>query len=159
MMKLIIAGSRTFQDYKMLERVCNKILSNTTEEEIIVMSGNASGADKLGEIYAEKKGYPIQLFKAEWDKYGKKAGFIRNREMAMEGTHLIAFWDGVSKGTESMIKLAEENKVITRVIKVNKSLIGSSMTDTNTTKVVNLKNETYEVYIGKGEGKHLLKDL
>jgi hypothetical protein len=106
-MKIIIAGSRTYNDYELLKRVCDETLSLITE----IVSGTANGADKLGERYAKEKGYPIKQFPADWNKYGKSAGYIRNKQMAEYADALIAFWDGKSKGTKHMIDLAKLNNL------------------------------------------------
>lgn len=113
-MKVIIAGSRTFFDYNMLCPVCDKILS--TQENVEIVSGTASGADRLGERYAKERGYKLSLFPAKWDEFGKSAGYLRNKEMAEYADALIVFWDGKSKGTKHMIDLAKENNLKTRVI-------------------------------------------
>lgn len=80
-------------------------------ENIRLVSGHARGVDTLAEKYAEERGIPIQVFPAEWKKYGKAAGPIRNRAMleyAKEGTVVVAaFWDGQSRGTGNMIKQAK----------------------------------------------------
>lgn len=112
-MKLIIAGSRTFTDYDRLVLECDKIIN---EGPIEIVSGGARGADLLGEKYANQKGFPIKRFIPNWIKYGKSAGIRRNTEMSNYGTHLIAFWDGESKGTSHMIKAAKLNKIPTIVI-------------------------------------------
>lgn len=106
-MKVIIAGSRDFIDYAKLKLVCDFTLKNQINVEII--SGNASGADKLGERYAKEKGYPLKQFPADWKKNGKAAGPIRNKQMAEYADGLIAFWDGKSRGTKSMIDLAKNH--------------------------------------------------
>ena len=100
-MKIIIAGGRTFNDYDLLSKSCDKAFSRLTEIEIV--SGTANGADKLGERYAKEKGYDLKVFPADWNKHGKGAGHIRNKQMAEYGDMLIAFWDGESKGTKNMI--------------------------------------------------------
>ena len=105
-MKVIIAGGRNFNDYEMLCELCNKALSRQTVVEIV--SGTAKGADQLGERYAIDKGYSIKRFPADWDEYGKRAGYKRNAEMAGYADALIAFWDGKSRGTKHMIDLARE---------------------------------------------------
>lgn len=105
-MKVIIAGTRTFSDYEKLKDHCDFLLSDQPEVEIV--SGNAAGADKLGEQYAKEKGYKLTVFPADWNKYGKRAGYLRNKQMAEYADGLIAFWDGKSRGTEMMIKLAEK---------------------------------------------------
>ena len=104
-MKIIIAGSRDFNDYEKLCEVCDYMLSKQSEIEIV--SGAARGADLLGEKYAKEKGYSIKQFKPDWS-IGKSAGFLRNKEMAEYADALIAFWDNKSKGTKHMINLAKE---------------------------------------------------
>ena len=103
-MKVIIAGGRTFNNYQLLCQICDDYLTDYSNIEIV--SGCANGADKLGEKYALEKGYLLEQFPANWNKFGKSAGFIRNEEMAKYSDILIAFWDGESKGTKHMINLA-----------------------------------------------------
>ncbi len=105
-MKIIIAGSRGFDDYETLCRVCDHMLQNQKIVEIV--SGAARGADRLGEQYAMDRGYPVRLFSANWDEFGNAAGYIRNEEMARYADALIAFWDGISRGTDHMINLAKK---------------------------------------------------
>lgn len=112
--RVIIAGSREFNDYKMLCEYCDKILSNI-EDEIVIVSGAARGADHLGMCYADERGYKIQYFFPDWDKYGKSAGYRRNVQMAENADALIAFWDGKSRGTKHMINIAEERGLPVRV--------------------------------------------
>jgi len=112
--KVIIAGGRGFNDYDLLCRKADKILSRQSEIEIV--SGAARGADKLGERYADERGYPIKRFPADWGTFGKKAGYMRNEDMAEYADALIAFWDGTSKGTKHMIDIARNNDLKVRVI-------------------------------------------
>lgn len=105
-MKVIIAGSRGFNDYKVLCLICDHMLQNQKVVEIV--SGTAYGADKLGEQYAKEHGFAIKQFPADWNKYGKSGGYKRNEEMAKYADALIAFWDGKSKGTKHMIDLARQ---------------------------------------------------
>ena len=104
-MKIIIAGGREFNDYEMLKEICGGAIPTLITPEIV--SGGARGTDKLGEQYAKEKGYELKIFPAEWNKHGKGAGHIRNRQMAEYGDMLIAFWDGNSKGTKNMIDTAK----------------------------------------------------
>lgn len=78
--------------------------------------GNCRGADKLGENYAYLYGEDAKQFPADWKNYGKSAGYIRNKQMAEYATHLIALWDGQSKGTKSMIDLAKQYGLKVRII-------------------------------------------
>ena len=117
MLRIIIAGGRDFNDYKTLCGVCDYMFQK--QKEIEIVSGTANGADKLGEQYANEMGYPIKQFPADWDKHGKKAGYLRNKEMAEYADALLALWDGKSKGTKSMIDLAKKNNLKVRVVRYN----------------------------------------
>lgn len=114
-MKIIIAGGRDFNNYDLLARTCNDNLP--FYEELIILSGCARGADTLGEKYATELDIPVKHFPANWDKYNKAAGYIRNKEMAEYGDKLIAFWDGKSKGTKHMIDLARANNLSVTIVK------------------------------------------
>jgi major membrane immunogen (membrane-anchored lipoprotein) len=116
-MKTIIAGSRSFNDYKTLCEFCDFYLKSKSNDEIEIVSGTANGADKLGERYAQERGYKLKPFPADWEKYKKSAGYTRNKEMAEYADVLIVFWDGKSKGTKHMIDLARENKLEIRIVK------------------------------------------
>lgn len=105
-MNIIIAGGRDFNNYTLLKEKCDTILKNVSN--ITIISGAAKGADKLGEQYANEKGYTLISKPADWDTHGKSAGYKRNQEMATLGDGLIAFWDGKSKGTKHMIDIAKE---------------------------------------------------
>jgi hypothetical protein len=115
--RVIIAGGRDFNDYDLLERKCDLLLFNHASMNIEIVSGAAKGADYEGEMYARKKGLKLKKFPADWDKYGKSAGYKRNQQMADYATHLIAFWDGTSRGTKNMIDIATQQKLKVRVIK------------------------------------------
>lgn len=117
MFKVIIAGGRDFNDYELMCKKVNRILSNKNTSEIQIISGNARGADKLGEKYAKDNNISLMCFPADWNKYGKRAGYIRNEQMANEANALIAFWDGKSKGTKHMIDIARSKGLLIRVIK------------------------------------------
>jgi len=103
-MKVIIAGSRNFNNYQLLADLMDIFIRSVIDIEIV--SGTASGADKLGERYAKERGYKLKRFPADWDNYGKSAGYKRNLEMGEYADMLVAFWDGESKGTKHMIDIA-----------------------------------------------------
>lgn len=109
MFKLIIAGTRTFDDYELLRRHTDYLLSNI-KDEIEIVSGHARGADSLGERYAKERGFQLKLFPADWERYGKTAGFRRNTQMAQYADALLVFYDGVSHGTAHMIRTMKETK-------------------------------------------------
>lgn len=114
-MKIIIAGSRNFDDYFKVQLYMYGFIQIGWDVEIV--SGTAKGADQLGERFAKENNYKLKQFPADWNKYGKSAGYIRNEEMAKYADVLIAFWDGESKGTKHMIDLANKHNLIVNVIK------------------------------------------
>ena len=115
MFRVIIAGSRDFNNYPGLAQTMDRLLANVTDE-IVIVCGMAQGADKLGEQYAKERGYSIRYFPADWDGKGRAAGMIRNEEMAKNADALVAFWDGQSHGTKHMIEMAKKYKLDTRII-------------------------------------------
>jgi len=105
--RVIIAGSRDFCDYEVLRDRCEDVLAITMAMgNVIIVSGHAKGVDQLGERFACENCLQSFVIPAEWEKYGRAAGPIRNKKMAEYADALIAFWDGKSNGTKSMIKLA-----------------------------------------------------
>lgn len=116
--RVIVAGSRKFQNYPFLQSKLKHLLSRLDKENLEIVSGGAYGADKLGEDYAENHDIPLKIFPANWDRYGKSAGYKRNKQMAEYATHLVAFWNGTSKGTKHMIDLAKEHGLKVRVVYV-----------------------------------------
>lgn len=130
-LRIIIAGSRGFNNFSLLKNDVSNIISDWNYQlnripdlfnKIKIISGTARGADQLGEQYAKVMGYEIVKFPADWDKFGKSAGYRRNVEMAKYAVQddnigvLIAFWDNKSKGTKHMINLAEKYKLKTYII-------------------------------------------
>ncbi len=105
-MKVIIAGSRTFDNYDLLCETMAHLLDDglARGREIEIVCGGAKGADALGARWAKEFNYPIKYFLADWNKYGKAAGIIRNKQMGDYADYLIAFWDGKSRGTKHMIE-------------------------------------------------------
>ena len=116
--RIIIAGCRDFHDYPLLRKTMDKLLQNKLrKEKIVIICGMAKGADMLGARYAQERGYYIRYFPADWDKYGKRAGPIRNEEMAKNADALVAFWDGESSGTKNMIEIAKQYNLAVRIKK------------------------------------------
>jgi DNA-directed RNA polymerase subunit RPC12/RpoP len=123
--KVIIAGSRKFNDYKKLSYYCDRTVESLREDDrpIEIVSGAAKGADRLGERYARERGYKIKSFPAPWEeiddkppkeiatrlgrKYWVRAGHFRNEKMARYADALILFWDGKSKGSKNMLQIAK----------------------------------------------------
>lgn len=114
-MKVIIAGSRDIIDYDVLADAINESGFNIDE----VVCGCASGVDELGLIWGTNNDIPVKRMPANWNKYGKAAGPRRNVEMARYADALIALWDGKSRGTSHMIKVARMQglKVFIKIVR------------------------------------------
>lgn len=115
--RLIVAGSRDFANYELLKQKCDSLLARKRlTHSIVIASGTARGADRLGERYAVERGYQVERFPADWERDGKAAGPIRNAHMAAHADALVAFWDGVSSGTKDMIERAMKRDLPVRVV-------------------------------------------
>lgn len=111
--RVIIAGGRDFDDEEMLYDAMFQLYGDSDYHydsaylyNYVIVSGGARGADKLGETWATRWGFPVEVHPALWDKHGPQAGILRNIEMAKVSNVLVAFWDGKSKGTKHMINTA-----------------------------------------------------
>jgi len=103
-MKIAIVGSREFKNTYFARSVIADLLRQ--QPKVILVSGGARGIDSLAEEVANTLEREIIVFPADWDKYGKRAGFIRNQLIIDAVDKVIAFWDGKSKGTKHSIDLA-----------------------------------------------------
>ena len=118
--RIVIAGCRDYNNYNEAKKYISYYLNDIRKQNnIVILSGCATGADALGERYAQENGFKVEKYPANWEKYGKYAGPKRNKEMAKNCDCVICFWDGKSKGTKSMITLAEEYKKPIRIIKIS----------------------------------------
>lgn len=107
-MRVAIVGSREFTDYEYLEKWVLRILHELNIQPTQIVSGGARGTDTLAEMFARRHGISTNIFPANWNKYGKKAGYLRNIEIVNNCDFLIAFWDGESKGTKMTIDIAKK---------------------------------------------------
>jgi len=107
--RVIVAGSRWFDDYNLLCEIMDDFISSHRGQQIEIISGKAKGADSLGERYAADRGIICRHFPAPWKEHKMAAGPIRNGWMAdfaaRERGYLIAFWTGskVKSGTYDMM--------------------------------------------------------
>lgn len=101
-MKTIVAGSRGMDNYEFVKQVIIESGFEITE----VVSGGARGVDRLGERYAKESGIAVKQFIPEWEKLGKKAGHVRNREMGDYADALIVIIIDDSKGSVGMYDYA-----------------------------------------------------
>jgi len=119
-MRCIIAGSRTITDWQLVAAAV--AASGFPISQVI--SGGARGVDALGERWARRRGIRLRRFPADWSRFGRRAGTVRNEEMARaaaaapEGGCLVAVWDGVSRGTRHMIDLARQHGLAVYVHRV-----------------------------------------
>lgn len=127
-MKLAIIGSRDFNDYKLLNDVVYQHYGETRIRQDLygrvdtiysfneIISGGARGADLLGAKFAKEKNIKLTEFIPDWDKHGKAAGFIRNEDIIKNCDEVLAFWDGISRGTGNSLSIAKRLKKPTLVI-------------------------------------------
>ena len=114
--RLVVAGSRDFDDYTLLSTELDKLLAGKTN--ITIVSGTARGADRLGERYAAEHNLRIECFPAEWEKYHKGAGPIRNAKMVQSADAVIVFWDNESSGTKNIIECTRKQDIPYRIVRV-----------------------------------------
>jgi len=123
--RVIIAGSRSLQyestgpRQHLFHKLDNLLSAKRKGQEIVIISGTARGADQFGELYANAKGFKIERYPADWDQYGKSAGYKRNVQMAENADALVALWDGKSRGTKHMLDIAKEHGLPSRTIYTN----------------------------------------
>ena len=115
-MKLIIAGSRGISDLGVVGRGLALVRAKHNVTEII--SGGADGPDKLGETLARNLNIQCTVFRAEWHKFGRRAGMLRNVRMGEYAEGLLAIWDGKSTGTKHMIDYMTRAKKYVAIMKV-----------------------------------------
>ena len=110
--KLIIAGGRDFTDSKKMYAAIDQLVNHGELKEyaVSIVCGMARGADLLGREFALAFNVKRYEFPADWNQYGKRAGFIRNKQMGDFADGLLAFWDGESRGTKQMIEYMQSLK-------------------------------------------------
>lgn len=102
--KLIVAGGRDFNQPDYMDRTLFALADGPYKDKAVsIVCGGARGADQLGYEFAQKMMVKVYLMEADWDRYGKRAGFMRNEDMGRFADGLVAFWDNKSKGTKHMI--------------------------------------------------------
>lgn len=113
----MIAGSRELKALRYLTSVCDHVLKNKSNVEVV--SGCARGADRLGEVYAYSKGWSVKRFPADWDTHGKSAGMIRNKQMAeyADAAIVIMVEGAGNKGSQNMVECAEKAGIPVKVYK------------------------------------------
>lgn len=116
-MKLLICGSRTFRDLKLMEKHLEEFATLDNVHDITIIHGDAKGADKAADRIAKKYGWKVERYPADWEAYGKAAGIIRNDLMLdLKPDLVMAFWDGKSRGTKHTIEEAKKRGIKTQVV-------------------------------------------
>ena len=115
-MKVLVCGGRDYNDYDVLKCVMEKVMDCYSAEVKVVISGLAKGGDKLGERWAEENDIEVEGYRAEWNKYGKRAGWLRNVRMADEGRPNIIVALPGGRGTKMMIDIGVDRKIDTIVV-------------------------------------------
>lgn len=115
-MILVISGSRSLTSYDFVKKVIDEgvaeLVNHMDEAVTELYSGHARGVDLLAERWAKENGIPVKTFIPDWNIHGKKAGILRNEEMANAGDVILAVWDGESRGTKHMIDYAKKTKKV-----------------------------------------------
>lgn len=121
-MRLMVCGGRHFYNKELLEKSLDEFIkaNRWKTEDIAILEGGATGADNLAEEYAKKKGFTFIVYPADWEKYGKAAGPIRNKQMVEDCDYCVAFWDGQSKGTKSSIDFCKFLNKPCKIVYYNK---------------------------------------
>jgi predicted Rossmann fold nucleotide-binding protein DprA/Smf involved in DNA uptake len=109
-MKTAVIGSRGFSDYDLLKQTLDACFISE------IVSGGAIGADQMAERYAEELKIPTLIFKPDYNKYGRGAPLVRNKEIVDAAERVIAFWDGKSRGTAYTLKYARSKGKEVKVI-------------------------------------------
>ena len=117
-MKVLICGSRGWEDYERLRHHLSGFPRGT-----VFIHGGARGADRLVDLAVRDENleydyeYETEVFYADWETHGKRAGILRNIEMLDEQPDLVvAFWDGESKGTKHTIEEAGRRGIPVEVV-------------------------------------------
>lgn len=107
-MNIAVIGSRTFDNYRKMELFLDSLIRERGFTDITIVSGGARGADTLAEKYAKNRGYPLIVKLADWDRFGKSAGYRRNEEMAEIADLCVGFIVDDSKGSTMMLKICAD---------------------------------------------------
>lgn len=115
-MKILVCGSRGYTDNKRVYEVLDTL--RLMYPDLTIISGMARGPDRYAALYAAVHNIPLETYVPDWDTYGHSAGAIRNKQMVSIGKpdQVIAFWDGVSRGTKHMMDIARRKNITVTII-------------------------------------------
>ena len=139
-----IGGTRSFNNYALVYWFLKKILPPNA----IILSGHAAGPDTIAETYGYLNNHVVEIYEADWERFGKSAGMVRNVEVSKIATHAICFWDGVSSGTKNMIELCQRKKITPMIYDITEN----DYIKPHPNWVKNVNRDPFDVYIGRGKG-------
>jgi len=113
-MKVAVIGSRGAKEATLVPKILRELPAETTE----IVSGGANGVDHAAETVAQTAGIPIKIFYPDYDTFGRQAPLIRNRQIVEYAELVLAFWDGISRGTAATIGICVETGKTFRVIPI-----------------------------------------
>ena len=120
---VVISGSREFTEFDKFATALDEVLKTYRSKSYIrLFEGGARGIDRLARTYAIMRKVRHERFHADWDKFGKRAGILRNIEMINAGDMVVAFWDGQSKGTKHAIDYAIKKRKRLVVVRLDKNM-------------------------------------
>jgi len=114
LIKLLVAGPRNYNNFEIVLREIRKI-----KPDIIITSKKCGGVDNIGRFYSYRYKSGLNTFKANWDKFGNSAGYLRNEKMVLECTESLIFWDNISTGTKLTIDLLKQYNKPYKLIEIN----------------------------------------
>jgi len=118
--RIVIGGCRNFNNYDFFKRCADECIFKLPKNiKITIVSGHCRGVDSLAERYAKENDYKLDIFPADWEKYGRAAGPIRNEKMVASAQVVLALWDYKSKGTKNLIENAQLFKRKLFIVKIN----------------------------------------
>jgi len=113
-MKVAIVGSRTWIDAAMIHRYIDRLIAE--HASLTIVSGAAPGVDRIAAGYAHSMGVTVIEHHADWKRHGRTAGAIRNQAIVADSDAVVAFWDGVSRGTKITLDLAKRKGIVAKVV-------------------------------------------
>jgi hypothetical protein len=115
-MRVAVVGGRDFDDYDLMKKTLDEI-----QDVDLIVSGGSEGADNLAERYAYEKSIKMKVFKPNWNMFGRQAGFLRNIDIINNADMVVAFWDGMSRGTKHSIDIAKKGNIKTVVVEYRRT--------------------------------------
>jgi len=97
--RVAIVGSRNFNNPALITAFVNRLAVKLDAQNLVVVSGGAKGVDSYAEAAARSLGIEVESIKPDWATYGKRAGFLRNTTIVEHADRIVAFHDGISRGT------------------------------------------------------------